>query len=67
MTDDHAAPLKPSSRRIWIVRWIREDGTETRHRVYLQRFSAQRFLTTLLDHGRTAGMFSTPATWEEES
>jgi len=67
MIGDHAAPLKPSSRRIWIVRWIREDGTETRHRVYLQRFSAQRFLTALQADGRAAAMFSTSATWEEES
>lgn len=64
---DHAAPLKPRARRLWIVRWVREDGTETRHRVYLQRFSAQRFLTALVEDGRDAAMFSTSATWEEGS
>jgi len=67
VTPDHAAPLKPRARRLWIVRWVRKHGTETRHRVYLQRFSAQRFLAALLDDGRDAAMFSTPATWQEES
>jgi len=65
--NDHAAPLKPSARRIWIVRWVPADGTETRHRVFLRRHPAQRFLTMLLDHGRDAAMFSTAATWQEES
>jgi len=35
--------------------------------VFLRRHPAQRFLTKLIDHGRTAGMFSTAATWQEES
>jgi len=65
--NDHAAPLQPSAPRLWIVRWVRADGTETRHRVFLRRHPAQRFLTKLIDHGRTAGMFSTAATWQEES
>jgi len=63
--NDHAAPLKPTARQLWIVRWIREDGTETRHRVFLRRHPAQRFLTALVDGGREAAMFSTPTTWEE--
>jgi len=65
--NDHAAPLKPSAPRLWIVRWVRADGTETRHRTFLRRHHAQRHLATLLDHGRTAGMFGTRATWQEES
>lgn len=66
MTDDHAAPLKPGARRLWIVRWIREDGTETRHRIFLRQHAAQRFHAKLLDHGREAALFSTSATWVAE-
>ncbi len=64
--NDHAAPLKPSARRIWIVRWVRADGLETRHRMFLRRHPAQRFLAMLIDHGRTAGMFSASVCWKEE-
>lgn len=60
------APLKPGTARVWIVRWVRADGTETRHRTFLRRHPAQRFLAALLDHGRTAGLFSTAATWEKQ-
>jgi hypothetical protein len=63
---DHAAPLKPSAPRVWIVRWVRADGTETRHRVYLQRYAAQRFHAMLLDDGRDVALFSTSATWEQQ-
>jgi len=62
-----AAPLKPSAPRLWIVRWVRADGLETRHRMFLRRHPAQRFLTMLLDEGRTARMFGTSVCWKEES
>lgn len=65
--NDHAAPLKPSAPRLWIVRWVRAEGTETRHRMFLRRHPAQRFLTMLLEEGRTARMFGTAASWLEES
>ena len=64
---DHATPLKPSAARVWIVRWVRADGAETRHRMYLQQFAAQRFHALLLDDGREVALYSTSATWVEES
>ncbi len=63
---DHPAPLKPGAARVWIVRWVRADGRETRHRMYLQWFAAQRFHAMLLDDGRDAALFSTRATWVAE-
>jgi hypothetical protein len=49
------------------VRWVRADGSETRHRVYLVRHHAQRFLDVLLEDGRRAAMFTTTADWIETS
>jgi len=65
MSIDHAAPLKPRTRRVWIVRWVRADGHETRHRVYLTRHHAARFHDVLLDGGRDAAMFTTDVDWHE--
>jgi len=65
--NNHPAPLKPSAPRLWIVRWVRADGLETRHRVFLRRHPAQRHLARLLDHGRTAALFTTAVSWKEES
>ncbi|NYG05724.1 hypothetical protein BJ986_000211 [Phycicoccus badiiscoriae] len=63
---DKPAPLMPKADRVWIVRWVREDGSETRHRTYLRRHPAERFIAALLEDGRDAAMFSS-ATARETS
>jgi hypothetical protein len=67
MRRDNPAPLRPRTPRLWIVRWVREDGSETRHRIYMTRHAATRFLRALLADGREAAMFSTPVEWERVS
>jgi hypothetical protein len=67
VTPDHAAPLKPSAPRLFIVRWVRADGTETKHRTFLRRHPAERFHAKLLDHGCEAALFSSAASWAEEA
>lgn len=61
---DKPAPLMPKADRVWIVRWVREDGNQTRNRTFLRRHPAESFLGALLEDGRTAAMFSASTDWE---
>jgi hypothetical protein len=65
-TNPAAPSLRPATRWIYIVRWVRVDGRETRHRIFMQRPAAQVFLLALLADGRDAALFVTAATWTEE-
>lgn len=60
---DHAAPLKPRGRRVWIVRWVRADGRETVHKIYMRRHPAERFCRRLKRSGREAEIFTSAVDW----
>ena len=61
------APLRPTTRCVWIVQWVRVDGHETRHRIYLREHPARVFLGRLLAAGIEAALFTTPAEWTRKA
>lgn len=62
---DKPASLRPRARDLYLVRWVRLDGTETRHKAFLQEYAARRMLQALLDDGREAALFITSTDWQE--
>lgn len=59
-----SATLKPRDGRLHVVRWVRKDGRDTRHRYFRRVTDARRFLAKLIASGRDAAMFSTQVTWD---
>lgn len=57
--------LKPRSGPLYVVRWIRLDGRNAKHRYFRRRTDAARFLKRLQDGGWDAAMFHTVAGWRE--
>lgn len=56
--------LLPRNGRLHVVRWVRADGRDVRHRYYRRVVDARNFLDRLRASGREAAMFSTSVTWE---
>jgi hypothetical protein len=61
------APLRPSADRVWIVRWVREDGRDTKHRMFLRRHPARTFCARLRANGKDVANFTSDTTWKAAS
>jgi len=59
------APLRPRDGNLFVVRWIRADGTETRHRYFRRLHDAYLWHERLVEQGREAGIFSSATIWSE--
>lgn len=57
------APLRPRDGRLFVVRWIRDDGHETRHRHFRRQHDAGVLLEKLLEDGHEAAMFVSDTEW----
>jgi hypothetical protein len=58
-------PLTPRGRKLFVVRWPREDRPETRQRFYTRRADAERLAQRLSGRGISAHIFVTRTTWAE--
>ena len=58
------ARLTPTSRQLYIVRWIREDGRDVRHKHFTRETDARAFLARLQDYGKDAALFTTHTDWK---
>lgn len=56
--------LEPRRGHLHVVRWVRADGRDVRHRYYRRPADARRFLAKLHASGHEAAMFSSPVTWQ---
>ena len=57
------ARLTPTSRQLYIVRWIREDGRDVRHKHFTRENDARAFLARLQGYGKDAALFTTNTEW----
>lgn len=55
--------LTPTSPHLYVVRWIRTDGRDVKHKHFTRETDARAFHTKLTGLGKTAAIFSTPTTW----
>jgi hypothetical protein len=53
--------LTPTSSTLWVVRWVRADGRDVKHRYFRRQSDAETFHAKL--EGREAALFSTPTAW----
>lgn len=60
--------LTPRNGTLYIVRWIRDDGRDVKHKYFTRRHDAEQFANKLVDHGKDTddvAIFTTTTTWEE--
>ncbi len=55
--------LTPTEGPLYVVRWLRADGSCTKHRYFRRHHDAVRLLTRLLDGGWTADLYATETRW----
>lgn len=57
--------LAPSDGPLYVVRWIRLDGRDARHRYFRRRHDAEAFQQKLVATGRDTRLFQTSTAWVE--
>ncbi len=60
-----APRIAPTPGPLFVVRWIRLDGRDARHRYYRRRHDAEAFATKLSTAGRDARLYRTTTAWQE--
>ena len=55
--------LRPPDGEVWIVRWIRADGTQVKHNFYRRRHDAERRADRLRRYGKHVALYRTPTAW----
>ncbi len=60
-----ASRVAPTVGPLYVVRWIRLDGRDVRHRYYRRQHDAKAFQAKLRAAGREARIYRTPTTWQE--
>lgn len=68
MTGDPGRPgtrLVPVSGPIWVVRWVRLDGRDVRHRYFRRRGDAEALQRKFRAVGREARVYETTTKWRE--
>lgn len=55
--------LIPQEGELFVVRWLRQDGRDVRHKYFRRRHDAQAFAARLDRFGKTYAIFSTWARW----
>lgn len=56
--------LEPSTARLYVVRWIREDGRNAKHKHFSRAADATDFHDKLTSLGKTAAIYTTPVQWQ---
>ena len=56
--------LTPNDGPLYVVRWIRDDGRDVKHRYFRRESDATRFLAKLRAVGKPSALYAAPATWE---
>jgi len=64
-TNSAPAPLRPRDGKLYVVRWVRADGSETRHRYFRRLDDAAKFDERLAAAGREVNIFETDTRWSE--
>jgi len=59
--------LRPPDGRVFVVRWVRNDGRDVVHRFYLRRHAAVARAERLRRWGKDVAVFESPAAWRETS
>lgn len=59
------ARLVPRDGPLYVVRWIRKDGRDVRHRYYRRYAQAAAFALTLRSRGRQCRLFETETNWQD--
>jgi hypothetical protein len=62
-----APQIAPISGPLFVVRWIRLDGRDVRHRYYRRLHDAKTFATKLRDAGREARIYRTTTRKQTEA
>jgi hypothetical protein len=55
--------LTPTANRLYVVRWIRADGRDIKHRYFAREIDARAFHAKLTGFGKTAAIFTTVTSW----
>lgn len=61
----HGPTLAPADGELYVVRWVRQDGSCVKHRYFRRDIDARRFLRKLRAGGWSAAMFSAAVNWSE--
>lgn len=64
MHNDRYAPITD---HLWIVRWVRLDGRDVKHRYYTRLQDAEAFACKLRGANRIARVYVTTTEWEQVS
>lgn len=56
--------LEPQTTRLYVVRWIREDGRNAKHKHFSRAAQAADFHRKLAEAGKTTAIYTTPVQWE---
>lgn len=56
--------LQPQTTRLFVVRWIREDGRNAKHKHFSRAAQAADFHHKLTQAGKTAAIYTTPVQWQ---
>lgn len=56
--------LTPTSPQLYVVRWLREDGRDVKHKHFTREHDARAFLHRLQAFGKEAALFTTRTDWK---
>ena len=62
---EQAAALRPRNGGLWVVRWIRTDGRNAKHRYFRRRADARVFAARLRSLGKPVRVYLTETKWLE--
>jgi hypothetical protein len=57
--------LTPTDGPLYVVRWLRLDGRNAKHRYFRREHDARRFLDRLVNGGWTARLYVSETTWKD--
>jgi len=57
--------LHPRDGRVYVVRWVRTDGRDVKHRFYLRRHDALARAERLRRWGKDVAVYESPVAWQE--
>lgn len=55
--------LTPRATELFVVRWIREDGRDVKHKHFTRSADAERFHDRLREAGKDVAIYSTATDW----
>lgn len=61
-----SARLRPTTRSVFVVRWIRTDGRDVKHRYFSRRHDAETYAAKLRSYGKDPAVFRAATEWEQQ-